>query len=137
MDLKLIYKDSLNFFFDPFIIEGRWGLYCSKSDIWLLSSAWDLLKLYFKSSALITITNWIIRSSSILKHDTFHVISSNGFHSSNQKFNRLFNFFVTIQVQDKSGTMPSTDPTSYLEDRVILDKVPDVQFSSNFHSRLK
>ena len=50
------------------------------------------MKLYFKSSALITITNWIIRSSSILKHDTFHVISSNGFHSSNQKFNRLFKF---------------------------------------------
>ena len=28
--------------------------------------------------------------------------------------------------QDKSGTLSSTDPTSYLEDKVILDKVPDV-----------
>ena len=42
----------------------------------------------------------------------------------------------TKWYQDKSGTMSSTDPTSYLEDRVVLDKVPDVQFSSNFHSRL-
>ena len=52
---------------------------------------------------------------------------------------------VTIQVQSpkskvlspklkirKSGTLSSTDPTSYLEDRVILDKVPDVQLSSKF-----
>ena len=44
---------------------------------------------------------------------------------------------VTIQVQVQvisPGTLSSTDPTSYLEDRVIL---PDVQFSSNFHSWLK
>ena len=40
------------------------------------------------------------------------------------------------KVQFQSPSQES-DPTSFLEDRVILDKVPDVQFSSNFHSRLK
>ena len=40
-------------------------------------------------------------------------------------------------VLSQSKSKSSTDPTSYLEDRVVLDKVPDVQFSSNFHSRLK
>ena len=43
---------------------------------------------------------------------------------------------VTIQVRVQSPIPKSTDPTSYIEDWVILDKVPDVQLCSNFYSRL-
>ena len=46
---------------------------------------------------------------------------------------------VTIQVQfqvKSKSTLSSTDPTSYLEDRVVFDKVPDVQLSLYFHRSL-
>ena len=43
---------------------------------------------------------------------------------------------VTIQVQVQSLSPKSIDPTSYMEDSVILDKAPDVELSSNSYSRL-
>ena len=43
---------------------------------------------------------------------------------------------VTIQVQVQSPSPKSIDLTSYMEDRVILNKVLDVQLSSNSYSRL-
>ena len=52
------------------------------------------------------------------------------------KFSQQAHLNKTRWFQDKSGTLSSTDPTSYLEDMLVLDKVPDVQLSSNFHSRL-
>ena len=39
-------------------------------------------------------------------------------------------------IQDKSGTLSSTDPTSYLEDRVILDKVEIKNSVPKFYSGL-
>ena len=45
-------------------------------------------------------------------------------------------YFIHLS-QSKSKTESKVrvqSPTSYLEDRVILDKVPDVQFNSNFQS---
>ena len=44
---------------------------------------------------------------------------------------------VTIQVQVQSPSPKSIDLTSYMEDRVILNKVLDVQLSSNSYSRLQ
>ena len=36
----------------------------------------------------------------------------------------------------QSPSPKSIDPTSYMEDSVILDKAPDVELSSNSYSRL-
>ena len=45
----------------------------------------------------------------------------------------MISFFRIVTIQVKVQVKSRKD----LEDRVILDKVTDVQFNSNFHSRLK